>query len=113
MKQVNGWVSPRLGIKFETGFGELVISRPDGKRFLTPVELSTESEQRLQRAEFEYQRAEAERQRAEVQEKRAEFERQRAELEREQKVAERQRAERSAEYMRSLGLDPDNLPGGN
>jgi hypothetical protein len=106
MKQVNGWVSPRLGIKFETGFGELVISRPDGKRFLTPVELSTESEQRLQRAE-------AERQRAEVQEKRAEFERQRAELEREQKVAERQRAERLAEYMRSLGLDPDNLPGGN
>jgi Uma2 family endonuclease len=120
MKQVNGWVSPRLGIKFETGFGELVIYRPDGKRFLTPVELSAESEQRLQRVEFEYQRAEAERQRAEfereqkeAERQRAEAERQRAELEREQKEAERQRAERLAEYMRSLGLDPDNLPGGN
>jgi hypothetical protein len=85
MKQVNGWVSPRLGIKFETGFGELVIYHPDEKKFLTPLELSAESEQRLQRVECEYQRAEL----------------------------ERQRAERLAEYMRSLGLDPDNLPGGD
>jgi Uma2 family endonuclease len=120
MKQVNGWVSPRLGIKFETGLGELIIYRPDGKRFLTPVELSAESEQRLQRAEFERQRAEAqekraefERQRAEAQEKRAEFERQRAEAQEKRAEFERQRAERLAEYMRSLGLDPDNLPGGN
>jgi hypothetical protein len=78
MKQVNGWVSPRLGIKFETGFGELVIYRPDGERFSTPVELRVELEQQRQ-----------------------------------QVLVERQRAERLAEYMRSLGLDPDNLPAGN
>jgi Uma2 family endonuclease len=47
----------------------------------------------------------AERQQAEVERQRAEGERQRAEV-------ERQRAERLAEYVRSLGIDPDNLPEG-
>ncbi len=37
-------------------------------------------------------------------------ERQRAETERQRAETERQRAERLAEYVRSLGLDPDNLP---
>ncbi|NET37474.1 MAG: hypothetical protein F6K19_36530 [Cyanothece sp. SIO1E1] len=45
----------------------------------------------------------AERQRAETERQRAETERQRAET-------ERQRAEQLAEYVRSLGLDPENLP---
>jgi Uma2 family endonuclease len=94
--QMNNWISPRLGIRFETGGGELVIYRPDGQRFLTSVEL----EQRAQQAELlleqEIQRAEQERQRAEQ-----------AELLLEQ---ERQRAEQLAEYLRSLGVDPDNLP---
>ena len=47
--------------------------------------------------------AEAERQRAEAESQRAEAESQRAE-------AERHRADRLAEYLRSQGLDPDNLP---
>jgi len=66
--EVNGWVSPRLGIKFDTSQGELVIYRPDGKRFLTSVQLYAELE------------------------------------------LERRRAEKLAAYVRSLGLDPDNLP---
>ncbi|MEO1402906.1 MAG: Uma2 family endonuclease [Cyanobacteria bacterium J06635_1] len=41
---------------------------------------------------------------------RVEAERQRAEAEQQRTEAERQRAERMAEYLRSLGLDPDNLP---
>jgi Uma2 family endonuclease len=48
------------------------------------------------------ERAEQERQRAEREQQRAEQERQKAEQ-------ERQRAERLAEYVRSLGIDPDNL----
>ncbi len=68
IEQVNGWLSPRLGIKFDTSQSELVIYRPDGERFLTPVEL---------RQGFEFQR---------------------------------QRAEKLAEYLRSQGIDPDNLP---
>lgn len=73
--QMDGWVSPHLGIKFETGLGEPVIYRPDGQRFLTSIELNQRAEQ--------------------------------AELLLEQ---ERQRAEQLAEYLRSLGVDPNNLP---
>ncbi|MGB5962095.1 MAG: Uma2 family endonuclease [Coleofasciculaceae cyanobacterium] len=39
-----GWVSPRLGIRFELG-SELEIYRPDGQKFLTYVELEREREQ--------------------------------------------------------------------
>jgi len=78
----DGWVSPRLGIRFDTGQGELVIYRPDGQKFLTSVEL----EQRATRAELLL------------------------EQERQRSVAERQRADMMAEYLRSIGVDPDNLP---
>jgi Uma2 family endonuclease len=52
------WVSPRLGIRFDMSQGELVLWRPDGERFLSPVELH--QRYRAQQAETE-----AERQRAE------------------------------------------------
>ncbi|MEH2080179.1 MAG: Uma2 family endonuclease [Nostoc sp.] len=80
--QMDGWVSPRLGTRFQTGQGELVISRPDGQRFLNSLELN----QRVEQAEL---LLEQERQRAEQ---------------------ERQRAEQLAAYLRNLGIDPDNLP---
>jgi Uma2 family endonuclease len=73
--QIDGWVSPRLGIKFQIGEGELVILRPDGQRFLNSVQLH----QRAQQAEFLLEQ-------------------------------ERQRAEQLADYLRSLGVDPNNLP---
>ncbi len=78
---MDGFVSPRMGIKFETAEGELVIYRPDGQRFLSSIEL----EQRFQQ----------ERTRA-----------QRAELLLEE---ERQRSEQMAAYLRSIGVDPDNI----
>lgn len=55
--QMSGWVSPRLGIKFELTESGLELIRPDGQKFLTSQELA-------QRAEAESQRAEAESQRA-------------------------------------------------
>ena len=79
--EMDGFVSPRMGIKFETAEGELVIYRPDGQRFLSSIEL----EQRFQQ----------ERTRA-----------QRAELLLEE---ERQRSEQMAAYLRSIGVDPDNI----
>ena len=60
-----GWVSPRLGIRFELSEGKLQIYRPDGQQFVTYVELAQQKEQAQQRAEQESQRAEQERQRAE------------------------------------------------
>ncbi|MEB3279278.1 MAG: Uma2 family endonuclease [Lyngbya sp.] len=65
IEQINGWVSPRLQIRFELTENNLEIYRPDGRKFLTSVELDERAEQEYQRAEQEYQRAEQERQRAE------------------------------------------------
>jgi Uma2 family endonuclease len=71
---IQGWVSPLLGIRFELEESELVIYRPDGMRFLTTVEL--------------YDRAEQERKRAESAE---------------------EKAQRLAERLRELGVDPDRI----
>ena len=90
---MSGWVSPRLGIGFSMAGTDLVLHRPDGRRFETFVEIE-------QRAEAEHQHAKAESQRAEAEFQRAEAEFQRAE-------AERQRAERLAQQLRALGIDPD------
>ncbi|MBW4496858.1 MAG: Uma2 family endonuclease [Oscillatoria princeps RMCB-10] len=51
IEQMNGWVSPRLGIRFELKEDTLEIYRPDNQRFLTPVELDQLREQERQRAE--------------------------------------------------------------
>lgn len=64
--QMEGWVSPRLKIRFAPSPEGLQLYRPDGERFLTYTEISRNTEQERQRAEQERQRAEQERQRAEL-----------------------------------------------
>jgi Uma2 family endonuclease len=83
-----GFVSPRLGIRFEPGDGpdNLRIFSPKGTPFLTFSEWVKMSETNGRRAEAERQRAEAERQRAE---------------------AERQRADLLAARLRELGIEPE------
>lgn len=61
IEAIENWTSPRLDIRLTMETGELVVYRPDGRRFLSSVELF-------------------------------------------------QRAERLANYLRTLGVDPDNLP---
>lgn len=56
--EMNGWVSPRLGIRFTLTSDNLEIYRPDGESFLTFIELNQLVEQERQRAEQERQRAE-------------------------------------------------------
>lgn len=71
--QMSGWISPRLGIRFEwQPSTELAVYRPDGRRFLSSVELEQRAEQERRRAEQEWQRAEQERLRAEQERRRAE-----------------------------------------
>jgi Uma2 family endonuclease len=53
-----GWVSPRLGVRFEIDNGILQLYHPDGERFATYVELLEQREHERQRAEHERQRAE-------------------------------------------------------
>lgn len=63
--ELNNWVSPLLGIRFELTENTLVIDRPDGRPFLTPVELDQLREEERQAKELAQAQAEQERQRAE------------------------------------------------
>jgi Uma2 family endonuclease len=93
--QITGWVSPRLGIRFELSENQLQIYRPDSQPFLTYLEL----EQQLQEERL---RAQQERQEKEQAQQLAEQERQRAE-----------QAETQLQALRALlrerGIDPDQL----
>jgi len=51
IESMEGWVSPRLEIRFETASGDLEIYRPDGLKFLSYVELSRQIEQAQQKAD--------------------------------------------------------------
>jgi Uma2 family endonuclease len=77
--QIQGWVSPRLGIRFELDETTLSIYMPNGDRFLTPVELAAQRDQERQRADQQQQRADQ----------------------------QQQRADRLAARLRELGIDPD------
>jgi hypothetical protein len=48
---MNGWRSPRLGIRFDFSDSTLTISYPDGRRFLTFLEIGLQAEQDRQNAE--------------------------------------------------------------
>jgi Uma2 family endonuclease len=65
IEQMLGWVSPRLGIRFELSQGELEIYRPDGEKFVSYVELAKQKELVQKELAQEKQRAEQEKQRAE------------------------------------------------
>jgi Uma2 family endonuclease len=67
------------------------------------------AEQEHQRAEQEHQRAEQERQRAEQEHQRAEQEHQRAEQERLHTEEAEREVDRLREFLRSQGIDPDQL----
>jgi Uma2 family endonuclease len=93
--RMRGFVSPRLGIRFEPGRGRdnLTIIGRSGQPFITPLETSR------RRAEAEQRAAAAERRRDAEAERRVEAER--------HAETERQRAERLAARLRELGIEPD------
>ena len=84
--QMDGWVSPRLGTRFDLSGDELRIIGPDGRPFLTYLEIVEQVEQERQRAEQERQRADEQRHLTE---------------------RERQRAERLEAQLRALGVEPE------
>jgi Uma2 family endonuclease len=93
INEMDGWSSPRLGIRFDLTGEELRIFHPDGQRFLT----FSEMQQQMSQAEQERQQAEQERQQAEQERQQAEQERQQAE----------ERAAQLAARLREMGIDPD------
>ena len=97
-----GYVSPRLGIRFEPGDGpdNLTIIGPDGERFRTYLEVLDQRDGDAARAD------DAERRSVEAERQSAEAERRSAEAERLAQT-ERHRAERLVAKLRELGIEPD------
>jgi Uma2 family endonuclease len=93
--RIEGWVSPRLGVRFGLRGDELVLENPDGTPFLSYLELARRREAAEQQAGAAAARARAERERAEAERERAE--------------AERERADRLAARLRELGIDPESV----
>lgn len=60
IEEMNGWISPRLGIRFQLTETNLEVFSPGGEKFLTPVEMNQLREQEKQRADQEKQRADQE-----------------------------------------------------
>ncbi len=79
IEEIEDWVSPRLGVRFVLTASTLELYRPDGRRFLSFLELEERAEEAEQRAEEAEQRAEE----------------------------TEQRAERLAAQLRALGIDPE------
>ncbi|HJZ54057.1 MAG TPA: Uma2 family endonuclease [Gemmataceae bacterium] len=92
--QPHGFTSRWLGVTFQVpGTGPMRITQPDGRPFLTYLELLAQAEADQQRATDEARKAQEERQKAEEERRKAE--------------EERQKAERLATKLRALGVDPD------
>ncbi|HYQ92450.1 MAG TPA: Uma2 family endonuclease [Candidatus Competibacteraceae bacterium] len=110
---IRGWTSPRLGLQFDLDGMDLCLTRPDGRRFTSYVELMRWGESAQQRANQEAQRANQEAQRAANAEQRIEQEKQRAEQEKQRAEQEKQRAAaaeselaRLRDLLKQRGIDP-------
>lgn len=84
---MQGWVSPRLKVRFEVIDKELILYGPDGRKFATYLELVA------QRDQAERQIEQAERQ---------------AEQAGRQAAEQAERAERLAAQLRALGIEPNS-----
>ena len=107
IEKMDGWISPRLGIRFEMSDEELVIYRPDGQRFLSFVEIMQSKEASDLRAEQARQQVEAAQREVESAQREVESAQRDAEqavIEKEQALLE---AKRLADKLRSLGIDPE------
>jgi Uma2 family endonuclease len=90
--RMEGWISPRLGIRFDLSGSELTIYGPNGQRFLTYQELAEERDRLAQ-------------ERDQVAQEHDRLAQERDQLARE-RDAERLRAEQLAARLRALGLEP-------
>jgi len=56
IRKIDGFVSPRLGVRFDLSAPEMVVRYPDGRPFLTFPELAAQAEQARSQAEHAKQR---------------------------------------------------------
>lgn len=81
IEPMSGWVSPRLGVRFELSGCELELYQPDGEKFSTYVELAALREQERTDKEQALQQLEQ----------------------------EKARSQQLADKLRELGINPDEL----
>ena len=93
VNDISTWKSPRLGIRFGTDDGEVMLYRPDGRAFVRFEEIGRLHEEALELLKTERKNVLMERKRTEEERKRAE--------------AEHLRSERLAAQLRALGIEPD------
>lgn len=107
ISNIQGWISPRLRIRFEPADPQLEIYGPDGVRLSTYVELAEQRDEGRRTTELERQaRQAAQRERSEALAEREQAQRERLEaLAKEQET--RRRAERLAAQLRALGIEPE------
>ncbi len=79
ISDMSGWISPRLGVRFEVINQKLQLFRSSGEPFATYVEIMEQREFERERADIEFRRAEREFQRAQQESQRAQQESRRAE----------------------------------
>ena len=97
-----GFVSPRLGIRFRIVGTELVITAPDGTRFLSFAEVGTLAKSEKRRADTQQRRADTQQRRADRAEARADS----ADTKAKAEAAARAKL---AAKLRELGIDPDTV----
>ncbi|MHC5597938.1 MAG: Uma2 family endonuclease, partial [Nostoc sp.] len=102
IEEMNGWVSPRLGIRFTLTPDTLEIVSSTGQKFLSPGEIDQLREQERQRAERERQAKEAA-----LQELEAASQAKEAALQELEK--ERDRYQELLAKLQEKGIDTDNL----
>ncbi|WP_207691682.1 Uma2 family endonuclease [Desulfonema limicola] len=95
IKKIQGWTSPRLGIRFELTDEELFIYRPDGQKFLSFVE----TEEKAVKAQKQAEKERIQREQAQKQAEKAEA----------LANQEKKRAEMLAEKLIKLGISLDDL----
>ena len=104
---LNGFVSPRLGIRFDTGGPEVEICYPDDRRFLTFLEIGQLAEQRKLESDAARRQAADAQQRADAEQQRADAETRRAEIETRRATRASEDNDRLRAMLRAAGLDPD------
>jgi Uma2 family endonuclease len=106
ISDIAGWVSPRLGVRFELG-DELEIYTPAGELFLSPVEISQKAEAAQLEATRQQARATLAESQAQLEREQAQLEREQAQLERDRANAAEQKAAIMAAKLRELGIELD------
>ncbi len=112
---MKGWVSPRLGVRFDWTEEELKLVRPDGRvlQSFQETDMRAEAAERdkeaaTQRAEAAERDKEAAKRQSKADKERAKAAEKLAEAEKQRASAAEERAQRLAARLRALGLDPEN-----